>query len=119
LQAHTRWAKTRIENREVVQFDQQCLNCSENVAHVSKLFKLACLAYKPNNVTYRDFEFTREQLFMMRKFLVGQAAQIVLKSTIMQKLKLNSKKLFDDVYLHIRKQIDKNSNLRDEAHEQW
>ena len=54
--------------------DQKCLNCSQDITHLQKLFKIACIAYKPTNVAYRNQEFNREQLHLIRKFLVGQAA---------------------------------------------
>ena len=81
--------------------DQKCLNCSTDVTHLQKLFKIACLAYQPNSVSYRSVDFTREQMHTMRKFLVGQAAQLILQSKTMKKLGLSSKKVFDDIYLYI------------------
>ena len=67
------WTKRKHAQRPV-KFDQRCLNCSEDQQQLAKLFKIACLAYHPNTVTYRRQDFAREQLFTMRKYLVGQAA---------------------------------------------
>ena len=39
---------------------------------------------------------------VIRKFLIGQAGQLILKSDFMQRMGINTKKVFDDIYLHIK-----------------
>ena len=43
----------------LLKLDQKCLNCSKDVEHNAKLFKIACLAYAPSNVNYRQQSFTK------------------------------------------------------------
>jgi len=40
--------------------DKKCLNCSSDVEHNSKLFKIACLAYAPSKINYRNQSFTKQ-----------------------------------------------------------
>ena len=96
------WQKKKAEKRPIVKLDQKCLNCSQDVSHVAKLFKIACLAYKPQRVNHRGISFSRGQLLQIRKFLVGQAGQLILQSGLMQRMGLCTKKVFDDIYLHIQ-----------------
>ena len=109
------WQKKKPEKRPIVKLDQKCLNCSQDVEHVAKLFKIACLAYKPTNVRHRGISFKRDQLMQVRKFLIGQAGQLVLKSSLMQRMGLSPKKVFDDIYLHIQDQDAKGFDVREEA----
>ena len=84
-----------------LKLDQKCLNCSPDVEHNIKLFKIACLAYQPSSVNYRKQNFTKQQLMAVRKFLVGQTAQLILSSPSMKRMNLCSKKVFDDIYIHL------------------
>jgi len=56
---------------DVVNLKPRCLNCSDDVQHTAKLFKIACLAYSPSNVNYRDFQVGKDHLLTVRKFIVG------------------------------------------------
>ena len=38
---------------------------------------MACLQFKPSRVVYRNIEFSREQILIFRKFLLGQCSKIV------------------------------------------
>ena len=55
----------------------------------------------------------------VRKFLVGQTAQLILSSASMKRMNLCSKKVFDDIYLHLENQAKQNSNISEEAAEQF
>ena len=102
-----------------LKLDQKCLNCSPDVEHNIKLFKVACLAYQPSSVNYRKQNFTKQQLMAVRKFLVGQTAQLILSSPSMKRMNLCSKKVFDDIYIHLENQAKLNNNISEEAAEQF
>ena len=50
---------------------------SQQQSDIFKKFKLACLAFKPSRVVYRNIDFSREQLRIFRKFLFGQCSKII------------------------------------------
>ena len=47
------WQK-RTPATDVLALETKCLNSSKDMAHTSKLFKIACLAYSPSKVNYRN-----------------------------------------------------------------
>ena len=55
----------------------------------------------------------------VRKFLVGQTAQLILSSPSMKRMGLCSKKVFDDIYLHLENQANLQNNISKEAAEQF
>ena len=55
----------------------------------------------------------------VRKFLVGQTAQLILSSPSMKRMNLCSKKVFDDIYIHLENQAKLNNNISEEAAEQF
>ena len=57
--------------------DKNCLSCTGVTAHTMKMFKLACLSYKPNPVFYRKKNMTRYKLIGMRKTLVDKCEEII------------------------------------------
>ena len=95
------------------------MNCSPDVEHNVKLFKIACLAYQPSKVVYRKQTFTKQQLLAVRKFLIGQTAQLIFQSSAMKRMNLSARKVFDDIYLHLENQARKNYNISEEAQEQF
>lgn len=65
-------------------------------------FKLACLSYTPSPVVYRNIEFSREQILIFRKFLLGQCSKIVHLRDPFRAASLTTKKVFDDMYLYLK-----------------
>ena len=63
---------------------------------------MACLAYDPSNVIYRNVEFKREQLRIFRKFLIGQCIKIVHTKNPFFNCNMSTKKIFDDMYLYLK-----------------
>lgn len=57
--------------------DKNCLSCNGVTAHTMKMFKLACLSYKPSPVFYRKKNLSRTQLLAMRKTLVDKCEEII------------------------------------------
>jgi chromosome segregation ATPase len=58
--------------RASVSLDKQCISCSGQVNLITSAFKIACLAYTPSLVFYKDSSFTRiELLEFQRKIIEG------------------------------------------------
>jgi len=55
----------------------------------------------------------------IRRFLVGQMAQLVLNSETMNEMNLSPKRIFDDIYLHITSQVRNKQNVGVEAEAQF
>ena len=47
----------------------------------------------------------------VRKFLVGQSAQLVFQNSAMKRMNLCTKKVFDDIFLHLESQAARNVNI--------
>mmetsp|Transcript_40952 Transcript_40952/g.30133 ORF Transcript_40952/g.30133 Transcript_40952/m.30133 type:complete len:84 (+) Transcript_40952:137-388(+) len=64
--------------KAVLALDSKCLSCSGQSSGLISTFKMACLAYAPSNVIYRNMEFSRKQVAQFRKFILGQCSKIIL-----------------------------------------
>ena len=64
-----------------------------------KKFKLACLAYAPNPLVFRNIEFDRDQLRLFRKFILGKCSKVILNKEPFRKYGMSTKRIFDDTYL--------------------
>ncbi len=51
-------------------------------------------------IYFIDIEFTRPQLFLFRKFLLGQGNKLLLTTAPFLDSSLSTRKLFDDLYLY-------------------
>lgn len=92
--------------------DPVCLSCTKMQSDIIKKFKIACLAYAPSSVVYRNFEFTRSQILVFRKFLLGQCAKVVHLKEPYKSLGMSTKRIFDDMYLYL-KQMNCNVENKD------
>jgi hypothetical protein len=63
---------------------------------------MACLAYRPSPVVFRNIEFKRDQLRIFRKFLIGQCVKIIHSKEPFTGLGMSTKKVFDDVYIYLK-----------------
>eukprot|EP00347_Sterkiella_histriomuscorum_P022302 403330961 len=97
--------------KNLLQLDPKCLSCSGQGSTLISTFKMACLAYAPTTVIYRNIEFTRPQLSFFRKFLLGQCNKIVITSQPFTDFNLSTKKLFDDTYLYFLDLHQRKKNL--------
>jgi hypothetical protein len=50
-------------------------------------------------------------MLVLRKFLIGQSSLIVNQSERMAQLSLSSRRVFDDIFLHIKK-VGRNENIQ-------
>jgi hypothetical protein len=69
---------------------------------VIKQFKIACLAYAPSPVVFRNLEFSRQQILIFRKFLMGQCSKIVHLKEPFKGFGQSTKRIFDDMYLFLK-----------------
>lgn len=80
-------------------------------ADIIKHFKMACIAYAPSSVIFRNIEFKRAQILVFRKFLMGQCSKIVHLKEPYKSLAMSTKRIFDDMYLYLKelniKSLDK------------
>lgn len=63
---------------------------------------MACLAYAPSSVVFRNIEFTRGQILVFRKFLMGQCSKIIHSKEPYKSLGMSTKRIFDDTYLFLK-----------------
>lgn len=87
--------------RGTLSLDPVCFSCSNVQSDIIKQFKIACLAYAPAPVVYRNILFTRAQMRTFRKFLLGQCCKIVHLKEPFTGFEMSTKKVFDDMYLYL------------------
>ncbi|CAG9318952.1 unnamed protein product [Blepharisma stoltei] len=58
-----------------VAIDKQCLSCAGQVASVVSAFKIACLNYSSNPVTYRNNSFERKELIDLQLRLIESSLE--------------------------------------------
>jgi hypothetical protein len=84
-----------------------------------KQFKIACLAYNPSQVVFRNIEFTRSQLNIFRKFLIGQCSKIISTKQPFISYEMSSKRIFDDMYLYLKEQTLSGKSFTDITSQYW
>lgn len=67
--------------KSIISIEKQCLSCTGQASVVLTAFKIACLAYSPSLVTYRDTVFSRKELIdvqakMLNSFRFDNTTQI-------------------------------------------
>lgn len=89
-------------DKPVLSLDPVCLSHTKMQPDIIKQFKIACLAYQPSPVVFRNIEFSRSQLIIFRKFLLGQSSKIVHLKEPFRSFKMSTKRIFDDMYLFLK-----------------
>ena len=89
-------------DKAVLSLDPVCLSHTKMQPDIIKQFKIACLAYQPSPVVFRNIEFSRAQLLVFRKFLLGQSSKIVHLKEPFKNFKMSTKRIFDDMYLFLK-----------------
>jgi hypothetical protein len=62
-----------------------------------RLFKIACLAYKPSQVHYRDVAFDRTSIIQMRRDLIDRIQVLVGQYELFKKNAYLPRRYFDDL----------------------
>lgn len=76
--------------KSVVSIDKQCLSCTGQASVVINAFKIACLAYAPSSVVYKESVFTRKELLEAQGLLlksVGVVGKTVQINSILEEVK--------------------------------
>ena len=82
--------KGKGTGKSVVSIDKQCLSCTGQASVVINAFKIACLAYAPSSVVYKESVFTRKELLEAQGLLlrsVGVVGKTVQISSILEEVK--------------------------------
>lgn len=70
-QGHSRGRSgTSLGQKPSVSLDKQCISCSGQVNLITSAFKIACLAYTPSLVNFRDSMYQRTELLEIQKKMV-------------------------------------------------
>ena len=60
-----------------IRMNRDCLSCSGVPSHTMKMFKMACISYRPSPVTYRRNNLSRHKLLGMRKTLIDKCEEVI------------------------------------------
>jgi len=81
-----------------VNVDKNCLSCAGIPAYTMKMFKMACLSYKPSLVDYRNDKMHRNQLLTMRKTLIDKCEEVINGGKWTGKVQnMNTRRLYNDL----------------------
>ena len=67
--------KNNKTTKQVISIDKQCLSCTGQASVVLTAFKIACLAYSPSPVYYKDSVFTRKELIELQAKIISSLRQ--------------------------------------------
>jgi len=106
-----------------IKIDQKCLNCnssSHDPQLTTKLFKIACLSYKPSDLEYRGQTMSRVALIGLRRSLIEKITRTLPNSSLFRDNIMYPRRYFDDLILEQRAvqqqtQSQFNSNFRGTA----
>ena len=91
-----------LEQQMPIKIDQKCLSCNNN-SHdpelTTKLFKIACLSYKPNDLEYRGQTMSRIALIGLRRDLIEKITRTLPNSTLFRDNIMYPRRYFDDMVL--------------------
>ena len=61
-------ANSAVNSQErILDIDQNCMSCCNELTFVKKSFKLACIAYKPGRILFNDQTYSRHKIIKMRE----------------------------------------------------
>jgi hypothetical protein len=97
-----------------ISINQECLShqqSGKDTALTLKLFKIACLAYKPSDIVYRDMPVDRTTLIEIRRGLIDKATNILPRCDLFQANAIYPRRYFDDLMVEAgiekKKQLEK------------
>ena len=86
--------------------DHNCIqhtNSNRDVELTLKLFKLACLTYKPSKVTYRGITMSREEMIRIRRGFIDRIESILPTCDLFKSNAIYPKRYFDDLMMEMTK----------------
>ena len=63
-------SKNKGQTKPIISLDKQCLTCTGQASVVITAFKIACLAYTPSSVTYKENTFSRKELLEAQEMIL-------------------------------------------------
>ena len=77
-------------NKTSISLDKQCISCSGQVNMITSAFKIACLAYTPSPVIYRENTYQRIDLLeMQKKVIEGISEEKATNSTSVERIRFS------------------------------
>lgn len=61
------------------------------------MFKLACLAYKPSDISYRGMEVDRNTMILVRRSLIDKAINMLPNCDLFKENAIYPRRYFDDL----------------------
>ena len=61
--------------RNIIDYNERCMSCSDQPVKVISAFKMACLSYKPGQVSYLGHKFSRDKLIHIKEGVMEQIEQ--------------------------------------------
>lgn len=92
----------RLNNLEEfpITIDQKCLTCNsggQDLGHMLRIFKVACLSYVPGDVIYRNHTMTRGTLIQLRRELLDRIIVALPESKLFSEKTYYPRRYFDDL----------------------
>ena len=85
-----------------ISIDTQCLSHQPSGADAQmtlKLFKLACLAYKPTDVHYRNMNVDRNTIIQLRRGLIDRISNLLPTCELFKESAIYPRRYFDDLMI--------------------
>ena len=85
-----------------IKIDQKCLShqtSGVDTQMTMRLFKLACLAYTPSKVNYRNLVIDRKQMIQMRRSLIDRISNLLPHCELFKESAIYPRRYFDDLMM--------------------
>ena len=88
-----------------ITFDQACLSHQQqgHDTHLTlKMFKMACLAYKPSKINYREMVIERTAMIEMRRSLIDKVSNLLPHCDLFKNNAIYPRRYYDDLMIDER-----------------
>ena len=85
-----------------IKIDQKCLShqtSGQDTQMTMRLFKLACLAYTPSKINYRNLVIDRKQMIQMRRSLIDRISNLLPHCELFKEQAIYPRRYFDDLMM--------------------
>ena len=85
-----------------IKIDQKCLSHQTSAVDTQmtmRLFKLACLAYAPSKINYRNLVIDRKQMIQMRRTLIDRISNLLPHCELFKESAIYPRRYFDDLMM--------------------
>ena len=97
-----------------IKMSTECLshqNSGKDSQLVMRLFKTACLAYKPSDITYRKKTVDRMSMIVLRRTLIDKVSALLTECDLFNQSALYPRRYFDDLMIERGRQEKSNLSL--------